>query len=297
MSRVNSNSASSILVVITVSLSLFGCSHAFIGSVSTTETAAQVETASDPSKSNQRSAPEWISTGNLREHGRPENAYTITALSIDPDEQNVCQQVFASLSKPRPPQPTFELADSTFGYTDALLGNDYSVEWTYLERDASSRYSKKGKGNSRAVVDIDNDGDQDTVYRFTRLRRAALFTSLIGYQGPPPDVEPPFNLSRADEIRRTHENDISKASGGISSTGIYLNQNSIPKGQRVQVENDFSVGQFLDVLKIDSTYYILRGGSVDTGISWHPVPIRLYRASSYREHKLLCEFGAISPLP
>lgn len=58
MSRVNSNSAYSILVAIAFSLSLFGCSHAFFGSASTAETVAQVVTAPDLLKSEEHSASE-----------------------------------------------------------------------------------------------------------------------------------------------------------------------------------------------------------------------------------------------
>ena len=278
-----------VLIVIGILL-LSGCSFGKFTPFSEAQAMAEAEA--------KRSAPHWLVPARLARDGRPSEAFVMGALSNIDEEKAVCEAVLNSLNKASTPRENHQDSTSPFGIAEILLQNDYSIEWTYIGNDGMVSKDQIADLSSRAVVDIDNDGDDDTVYRDVRLVGASTVIFLSGYEGYPPSSEGPHRLSHSSRITRMDENDSVADNGVIYARAYKLDQSSISDDYRIDLQQGFSQfqrGQYLDVLTMDGVSYILLGGSTDAAISWHPVPIRLYRAKTYREHKFVCSFVPIDP--
>jgi hypothetical protein len=223
--------------------------------------------------------------------GRPANFYKAGYFRDGSNE--LCETVIEALNEPHHMPMGWGTSRTIQPWMEALIGNKYEVEWKELD-------GRAGWVNSGTLVDIDNDGEVETVYRsdfsFKSLRWIILTysddTSDI-YTGPEyfKDVWRWEKLSKK-QLKQINS-DIGPHNNGTPFRWIARDQLKIDFGDYPDqpIYNWAEYGQFATVLYVNFKYYVLVGGSHDRALKIHPVPLRLFQVID-KQPKLLCEFKA-----
>jgi hypothetical protein len=233
----------------------------------------------------------YISSKMLGKNGRPANLYLPSLYTPDaynPGNEKFCNTILDALNQPWPVPKDFYKYSGPLFYSEVLTDNKFSVRWNQM---LGAPY-KSSKELSKTIIDIDNDGDKDIVFRsavspggYHGIKFQYLFASdqvdhFEKFIGEVIDYEQIWKLEQPlfyiGYRQISHKIDMSFTWG-------------YQPAKRKQHEKRFDA-QYMNVLVINNVSYILWGGSNDITLPNNPEPIRIYKPRSYWSHEFLCEF-------
>jgi hypothetical protein len=207
---------------------------------------------------------------------RPANFY---ALTFD-DKRDVCEPILDSLNQPYAAQTRGE--DNTTG---PLMHNAFLMNvWREKRYDpgipdsTGQPFMKKA---DQALVDINNDGREDAIYREDSMVSSVLFHLVLLSLSPREDELSTKVLSA--ERYREIVGPVS-SSDKISSNLLLISPNTVdPTGRENAINHEY----YVDILEIADKRYLI----ASRAIFWKPTAVTiLLEVTDSRHLRLVCQF-------
>ena len=209
-----------------------------------------------------------IDIGELNK-GRPVGFYR-SMVEIEP---SVCQPLLSSLNKPQ--EVSFQSKNFS---TDILLGNEFSVTWTDLQ------WIYGPEPVSRTVVDLNNDGVRDVIYRKGAYMGESFFYRLH-WTDSFPEEEKTFTLEREREVFGKKTEDTPNKF--IFENDVVITNKSVP--QSLPESMKLPWGAFFDIVRVKGRYLVTL---TDSKYWDRQLRVFVFRSHSKREHSLMCVFSS-----
>ncbi len=234
----------------------------------------------------------------LMKHGRPANFYK--AGYFREGSEGICEQLLGALNEPHPfPQRWLADYSSIQARQDVFISNKYEVAWKEL--DGRPEWMRSG-----AILDIDNDGELETVYRRSYGYRGIQWGSLL-YSNELPDPHPYKDVYRWEGLSREDLKRVKEEMWALQPNNKTINYTPFhwlsPTSLRVDMGNSpyasipgsSKYGLYVTVVRVPDMrsqnikFYPLIGGGTVPRPTNLLAPMRLFEIID-RHPKLLCEF-------
>jgi len=218
------------------------------------------------------------------EVGRPKNLHQLTYTKQG--DADLCGEVLQSLNQTRIWSEKFSIG-SHDGWEDTLLGSKHSLSWEYLGESDSPRVK-------RIIVDIDNNGENDAVYRVGQRYASRFFSELLATPILPSPNEVGITPERLLEIKGPKDeiwigSNIVFYSGRLSFEPFAVVD--YPPGYEAPSRTDFlGFGQFKSIWWLGNEALVLVGSGYEFRPEMDTVPpIRVFRPRGYYRQEFVCE--------
>lgn len=213
--------------------------------------------------------------------GRPEGFYS---LKFGADSK-VCQTLDGAMRR----KHKVDARRSQDSNRDLLLGSEYSIKWVDLKDHLNLPVS-------RADIDLNNDGQAETVYRLASMLGGPYLYELAITDGYPAG-ESVLTKERKSEILGAPLDD--PKWGGVQRNVVLIMPPRYIAGTSDTVETivpalpagmTLPLSVISDVVFVEGRHYVVLGPAYD--LKAPPIELYVFETRALRDHSLVCSFEA-----